>query len=69
MTLDKMIERAEAINADRKLNAQQKAVRLGEVMTDMEQEFAIPAIHDQKFDAAHPDVIKAYRKVSDMRTM
>lgn len=65
--LDKLIEKAEQIRADKKLTEQRKNVLLSDVMTDMEREFEIPAMSDQKFEAEHPDLIKAYRKISNMR--
>lgn len=67
--LDNLINRAEQIVADQKLTAQRKDVQLSEIMTDMEREYKIPMLHDQEFEAGHPEVIKTYRKISDMRSL
>lgn len=68
-TLDDRIKRAERIRDDKNLNADQKAKKLAEMMTDMEGEYQIPMIRNPEWEAKNPDVIKTYRQISDMREL
>lgn len=67
--LDIMISRAEQVLADQKLTVQQKNIRLSGMMTDMEHTYRIPAMHNPEFEQEHPELMKTYRKISNMRSL
>ena len=64
--LDEKIRRAEEIIATQD-SPQRKAVLLAELMTELESEFRIPLMQDLDWEKTHPDVIRTYRHISDMR--
>lgn len=68
-TLDDIIKRAENIRDDKNLNNDQKARQLAGLMTDLEGEYQIPLLRNPEWEAKNPEVIKAYRKISDMREL
>lgn len=40
---------------------------LGELMSEMERIYRIPALRDKAYEAAHPEVIRLYRNISAAR--
>lgn len=44
-----------------------KALKLALLMTDMEDHFKIPALNDEEYNNANPEVIRLYRKIADAR--
>lgn len=67
--LDKLIVRAEQIVEDKKRSQQQKDAELAAIMTEMEGKYRIPLLNDLEWNATHPDVIRTYRQISDMRSL
>lgn len=45
----------------------QKALSLALLMTDMEDHYKIPALNDDEYNKANPEVISLYRKIADAR--
>jgi hypothetical protein len=41
--------------------------RLAELMTEMENEFGIPAFNDENFNRAHPVEVALYQDISNAR--
>lgn len=67
--LEEMIIRAEQIVADQHLSKQEKDVRLGIIMTEMERDYEIPMQYDPKFESENLIILSEYRHISNMRSM
>lgn len=67
--LNEKIARAEQIVADQRRTKHQKDMELAKLMSEMEGQYQIPAMQNPEWEAAHPDVIKTYRQISDMRSI
>ena len=67
--LDELIKRAEDVCASKALTRHDKDAALASMMTTMEQVYGVPVMKDPKWEAAHPDVFRAYKKISDMREL
>lgn len=65
--LDELLRNANEIMADNTLSDYQKSVALAAMMTDMERKFQIPLLNDPEWNAAHPEIVRAYRQISNMR--
>lgn len=50
-------------------SVRQRESRLGELMTEMEGVFKIPALKNTTWEKENPQVIELYRKVSDSRNL
>lgn len=50
-------------------SVRQRESRLGELMTEMEGVFRIPALKNTTWEKENPQVIELYRKVSDSRNL
>lgn len=50
-------------------SVRQREIRLGELMTEMEGLFKIPALKNTTWEKENPQVIELYRKVSDSRNL
>lgn len=68
MLADK-IARAEQIVADQRRTKHQKDMELAKIMSEMEGQYRIPAMQDPDWEAAHPDIIRTYRQISNMRSI
>ena len=65
--LEEYIARAEQIQSEEQTSAEDKAVRLANIMTKMENQYSIPMLKNETWEQQNQDVIKAYRRISDMR--
>lgn len=67
MTIQGFESRYEEIMRDP--SVRQREIRLGELMTEMEGVFKIPALKNTTWEKENPQVIELYRKVSDSRDL
>lgn len=67
MTIQGFESRYEEIMRDP--SVRQRENRLGELMTEMEGVFRIPALKNTTWEKENPQVIELYRKVSDSRNL
>ena len=67
LTINVFEKRYEEIMRDP--SVRQREIRLGELMTEMEGVFKIPALKNTKWEKENPRVIELYRKVSDSRNL
>lgn len=67
MTIKGFESRYEEIMRDPSLR--QREIRLGELMTEMEGVFKIPALKNTTWEKENPRVIELYRKVSESRNL
>jgi hypothetical protein len=67
MTIKGFESRYEEIMRDPSLR--KREIRLGELMTEMEGVFKIPALKNTPWEEENPQVIELYRKVSYSRNL
>jgi hypothetical protein len=68
MTLGQFNTRYEAI-IHSNLSSNRKAVKLADLMTELEAEFKIPMVRNEKWEQENRAVIALYRKVSMSRDL
>lgn len=51
------------------LSDNEKSVRYGNLMTDMEREYKIPMLRDKEWESKNRSVIALYRKISNSRNL
>ena len=67
--LSEWIKKAEAIQADQRYTRHGQDVKLGYLLTEMENEYDIPCLRDPEWEKQNPDILKVYRQIGDMREL
>lgn len=47
--------------------SEKRDIKLGKLMTEMEIEYSIPMINDEKYNLENQDIITTYRAISNLR--
>ena len=63
----RFFEKATMIEADPYLTQDQKDLKLGQLMTEMEHRYKIPMLRNERWESDNPSVILIYREISNMR--
>lgn len=50
-----------------KMTQEQKDKKYGELMTELERYYRIPALKNDEFEAKNPDLMRIYRQISNAR--
>lgn len=63
----RFFEKATMIEADPYLTRDQKDLRFGQLMTEMERKYKIPMLSNEQWEKENGSVILIYREISNMR--
>ena len=69
MTFGEMSELTKRYNGIMIGDPKQKGLRLSQMMTDMEQAYAIPFLNNKEYNARNPHVVGMYRTASESRSL